>query len=139
MKNLIVILIFFLSLNAFAFTGQWVYGPSKSNPTTSTVMVTTTFPASGSTASPPSANYVVGLLLYCSVNATYQLNVLNQSSVIVATVPFSCSSTQINQWQSGRNAFPIQDGYTLQILPAAGFTGFGSANLFYSIEGINLL
>lgn len=128
-----------LSLNAQAYTGVWKYGATVTNPTTSTVFVSVTMPTSGSNASPPSANYVVGVFLYCSIQETYEIQVLNASAVVQSTIPIVCSATQPNVVQPGGGhiSFPIQDGWTVQIIPAAAFTGFGSAQLFYAIEGLN--
>ena len=140
MRLLASLAVLLLSINCFAFTGFWKYGAVITNPTTSTVFATTgALPSTGSSATPPSANYVVGAMTYCSVNETYEIQVLNASSVVTATVPIPCSSTSTNMVQPGGGniSFPIQDGWTVQVIPAVGFTGFGSAQLFYAIEGVN--
>jgi hypothetical protein len=136
MRFLTLLLLLF-STNAFAIEGSWYYGAVVTNPTTSTVFTTSgALPASGSVATPPTAYYLVGMFLYCSVATTYEVQVVNSSSVVTATVPFACSSTQPNVIPSGEISFPIQDGWTIQVVPSAGFTGFGSANLFMAKQSI---
>src|SRR5580698_9510733 len=56
-KYFALISLFLMSLNAFAISGIAVPGSIITNPTTSQVLVSVTIPASGSIASPPSANY----------------------------------------------------------------------------------
>jgi hypothetical protein len=135
----IISLIFTLLLvsNAFAYKGVWSYGAVQTNPTTSTVFVSATLPASGSTASPGSANYAVGMHLYCSIQETYLLEVFNASAVLQTTIPYVCSATAPNIIPTMNVSFPIQDGWTIKIVPAVGFTGSGSAQLFYAIESLN--
>jgi hypothetical protein len=139
MKKLFIagLLVLALVQNASAVQGVWSYGAVVTNPTTSTVFTTVALPTSGSVASPPTANYFVGAFLYCSVAATYQLQVLDASSVLQATVPFVCSTTGPNIIPAGTISYAIQDGWKIQIIPSAGFTGFGSAQLFYAVESIN--
>jgi hypothetical protein len=136
----IVSLIFSLLLipqNIFGLAGTWKSGAVVTNPTSATVFVSALLPASGSHASPPSANYWVGIQLYCSIQETYELQVLNASQVVQVTIPYVCSATQPNQIPPTQISFPIQDGWTLQIIPAVGFTGSGSAQIFYAIETLN--
>jgi hypothetical protein len=123
--------------NAMALVGTWKSGSVVTNPTSATVFVSVTLPASGSKASPASGNYKVGLWLYCSVAETYELQVLNASSVVQATIPIACSASQPNFIPAMDISFPIQDGWIIQVIPAVGFTGSGSAQLFYALEGLN--
>ena len=87
------------SLQANANSGTWSYGAVVTNPTSSTVFVTFTVPTSGSSATPPSANYVVGGFFYCSVVETYEIQVLNASSVVQSTLTLS---------QPGQYPFPFR-------------------------------
>jgi hypothetical protein len=142
MKNLLLaVCVLGLSLlgnKSFAIEGKWFYGAVVTNPTSSTVLATTgAIPASGSVSSPASANYLVGLYMYCSVTQTYQLEVLNASAVVQSIIPFVCSSTQVNVVPSGEISFPIQDGWTIEVVPASSFTGFGSAQIFYAKQSVN--
>jgi hypothetical protein len=137
MKLLISLFTILFSLNALAYKGVWNYGAVQTNPTTSTVFVSATLPASGSTNSTPSANYAVGFHLYCSIQETYLLEVFNASAVLQTTIPYVCSASQPNVIPAMNVSFPIQDGWTIKIVPSVGFTGSGSAQLFYSIESLN--
>jgi hypothetical protein len=132
--------LFLLSGSAFAFTGIWSYGAVVSNPLSSTVFNSVTLPSSGSSASPPSANYVVGIDMYCSLAETYIFQVINSSSVVIASIPQPCCATcgaAANSKPATLTSFLIQDGWKIQIIPQAGFTGFGSAQIYYAIEGLN--
>jgi hypothetical protein len=137
MKNFIIGIILLLSCNCFAYKGVWIYGAVQTNPTTSTVFASVTLPASGSTNSTPSANYAVGMHLYCSIQETYLLEVFNSSAVLQTTIPYVCSAAMPNIIPTMDVSFPIQDGWTIKIVPSTGFTGSGSAQLFYAIESLN--
>ena len=137
MKKLLILALFASASLWATVEGTWIYGAPVTNPTGSTVFVTATIPASGSVASPPNANYLVGVWLYCSIQETYEIQVLNASSVVQATIPLVCSATQPNIILPPDISFPIQDGWKIQIIPAVGFTGSGSAQLFYAKQSIN--
>jgi hypothetical protein len=118
-------------------TGTGIVGTTTQNPTTNQVMVTVTLPASGSNASPPSANYLVNLKWYSSVAATYLYQVLNASNSVLATITLPAPANNRSAYDTNQISFKIPDGYTLQIICASSFTGFGQAEIYYAIETLN--
>src|SRR5271165_1951518 len=93
MMTLLLILSILVGSPVQAGDGVWNYGPVVTSPTGGTVFVTTgAIPATGSVKSPPTGNYLLGASLYCSVNATYNLIVLDSTMTQKALIPKNCSS-----------------------------------------------
>lgn len=137
-KFLLVLVIFFSSINAFSFIGQSVIGSITSNPGTSAVLASTgALPSTGSHAATPSANYMLGFVWACSVAETYEFQILNASSVVQSSVLLPCVPNTLNLWDSAQVSFPIADGYTVRVINLTSFTGTGQATILYAIETVN--
>ena len=140
MKNLIIFLSFVLSVNAWAFTGVGKVGVTQNltSAAAGTVLESFVLPASGSHAGTPSANYVVGINWYCSAATTFLYEVLNASLVAVTTVTLPCAAASRGSYSGPPTvSFSIPDGYTLEVVTGATYTGFAQAEIYYAIEGLN--
>src|SRR5271170_1047237 len=131
------LLALFFSINCLAYTGTGVVGTTTQNPATNAVLVTTGALTSDSHATPPSANYHVVINWYCSAAATYIYQVINASSVVVTQITLPCPANNRQTYQEPGISFKVPDGYTLNVIVGAGFTGFAQAEIYYAIEGFN--
>lgn len=134
------ILALLVSMNAFAFTGVGKVGTTQnlSSAAAGTVLESFVLPASGSHASTPSANYVVGINWYCSAATTFLYEVLNTSLVAVTTITLPCAAASRGMYSGPPTiSFGIPDGYTLEVVTGATYTGFAQAEIYYAIEGLN--
>jgi hypothetical protein len=138
-KSLTVLFVILLiQITAFALPGTAVVGTNTTNPGALATLVTVTLPASGSSASPASANYTVKLWYSCSVAASYELLIQNASGTTMSTVILPCSTGLLNQVDPGpMMTFPIQDGWKLNVTNINAFTGTGQASIFYAKETLN--
>ena len=128
---------FLFAFNAAAYTGTGVVGTTTQNPATNAVLVTTGALTSTSTANPKSANYTATVNWYCSAAATYLYQVLNSSSVVVSTITLPCPANIRQTYQAPGMSFKIPDGYSLQVIVSASFTGYAQAEIYYAVEGNN--
>jgi hypothetical protein len=133
MKNLILIFALLFSLQVNAVQGTGVVGSITTNPAANAVLVTT----SGLTSGSASANYTVTIWWSCSILATYQYQVLNVSSSVVASVNLYCPAMTTSSIGVSNISFSIPNGFTLRVINVNSFTGTGQASIFYAKETEN--
>jgi hypothetical protein len=127
-----------LCTNALAIPGIPISNGPITNPGTNAVMATMVLPASGSIASPPSANYFITGYWTCTVAALYEYQTLNASAVVQTAILLPCVANASNpQLTTNPISFSVQDGYTIRVINLNSYTGTGQVTLFYGIETLN--
>lgn len=135
---LITTLFCFLSVtDAWAVSGVDSAGTIVVNPSTNAVLTITAALNSNSTNASPSANWVVNMWWTCSVNTTYEYQVLNASSTVVYNMLLPCTAGNWQQASAPGMSFSVPNAFKLQIIALSGFTGSAQASILYGMENQN--